>query len=163
MLKSETQLAAEFCMNAAGQKVRQRPATPSEAELKLRANLILEETFETIHALGCVIYNEMGHIVSLKSLELFARADRFNLIEVIDGICDLNVVAAGTMSCIGACDIPHMDAVNQANAAKFPHGVAVPHPTVPGKFGKPEGWAPPNHAMVLAALAADELEWSRIL
>ena len=165
-LKSDTQLAAEYCMNAAGQRVRQRPATPPDDERLLRAKLIMEEAIETVNALGCVLLDFTDRRISSLGQDLYIeyRPDHhFNLIEAIDGCCDLNVVVAGTMSCIGVPDKPFQEAVNLANVAKFPGGVVTPHPTIPGKYGKPEGWLPPNHVEVLARLAMDDLDGEQVL
>jgi len=159
MLKSDVQLAGEFCMKAAGQKVRERPATPTAAENLLRAQLIVEEAIETVRALGCVIRDFTDNeITQLGRDYTIETGGNFNLEGVIDGCCDLNVVVAGTMSTIGVPDLPFQHAVNIANAAKFPDGQAVPHPTVPGKYGKPDGWQPPDHSQVLNQLALDQIE-----
>lgn len=59
-------------------------------------------------------------------------------------------MSVGTLNALSIPDIPHMQEVCKANEAKFPDGKGVPHPTIPGKYGKPEGWTPPNHANVAA-------------
>ena len=165
-LKSDTQLAAEFCMNAAGQKVRQRPATPEKDERRRSAMLILEEAMETIAALGCELRDFSNNPITALGRDITIEVrddDCFDLLEAIDGGCDLNVVVACMLSMIGVPDGPHMRIVNLANAAKFPGGVMVPHPTVPGKYGKPDGWLPPNHAAVLNQMARGEFDEDCVL
>lgn len=165
-LKSDTLLAAEYCMNAAGQRVRQRPSTPEGDERLRCAMLIAEEAFETITALGVIMRDFSGaRIVRIgEGIELIlGPPESFDLIETIDGGCDLNVVVACMFACVGVPDKPFQEVVNLANVAKFPGGVVTPHPTIPGKYGKPDGWLPPNHVEVLARLAMDDLDGEQVL
>lgn len=92
----------------------------------LRARLMLEELGETLEGL--------------------AKSDE---VMVAGGLVDLLYVAIGTGV---AFDIPLpavWDAVQTANLAKFPGGVALVDEN--GKVVKPEGWKPPDVAEVLRA------------
>lgn len=160
---SNTGLSNLFTMNATAKKdTRQAiPDTytiPDEATRLLRARLLLEETLETIQALGftvmipvsgpCVIGvntepDVIYYAVSMDNAE-FEDNYHSNLEGIIDGACDVQYVAVGTMLCCGAPDELHMNEVNRANNAKFPNGEAITNEH--GKFQKPKGWQPPNHS-----------------
>ena len=114
----------------------------SEDARMLRAKLIMEEAIETVTALGCEVVRFYGD-VQVKIV------GPMHLEQVIDGCCDLKYVTVGTLVALNIPDIPHDTAVCAANEAKFVDGKPVPHPTIPGKYGKPEGWKPPNHLEVM--------------
>jgi len=147
-VRSEHQQSVEWCMRAAMQRVRQKPEIPSEEERILRAKLIFEEAMETIMALGVCVRHD------------FADADEDGLIEprfvidedpdmegIADGCADIMVVTLGTLSSCGIDAGPVMEEVLKKNKEKFPGGVPVILPG--GKYGKPEGWKPPDIAGVL--------------
>lgn len=120
---------------------------PDEQTRLLRARLILEEALETISALGFTLASGPLVVRSLKVVTKDYSDYPYspNLEGIIDGCCDLIYVAVGTLWACGVPDVPHMEEVVRANDAKFPNGQGVAHPTVKGKFGKPEGWTPPDH------------------
>jgi len=156
MAKSETQRAAEELMRAAGQTIRDTPGEPSEADRILRAKLILEEALETVVALGVTVRLNtpmMGGTLSVNvhnAEAVFEIDGNFDLIESIDGCCDLNVVVAGTLSALGVADVAVQREVERSNRSKLlPDGTLPPHPTVPGKFGKGPGYTPPDIAGVI--------------
>src|SRR2546427_489951 len=105
-MKSDHQLRVELFMRRARQKVRNRPTQPTEAECYLRARLILEEAIEVIRALGfepclsCLRRDENLLAIRINDV-IFHPIPEFNLIEVVDGCCDLKVVTTGTLSCLG--------------------------------------------------------------
>jgi len=148
--KSETQMAAEQLMRAAGQDVLSSPGEPSRETRLLRANLIFEEAQETIKALGFRIMHDPNG-----TSECHAKVDAmsdypFNLVEVVDGCCDLNVVVAGCLSAIGVDDEPVQREVERSNRSKLlDDGSLPPHPEVAGKFGKGPDYKPPHIAGVL--------------
>lgn len=112
------------------------PGTLPPNELELRMALLTEEHAEAQeHTL------EYQAATSLK-----AARDAEN--KLIDDMCDVIYVAVGTLVALGVDPAAHIAAVVEANNAKFPNGVGVPHPTIPGKFGKPEGWTPPDHEAI---------------
>lgn len=114
----------------------------SEEARILRSKLILEEALETITALGCEVTRFYGDV----QIKIVAP---LNLESVIDGCCDLKYVTVGTLVALNIPDSPHDKAVCEANEAKFVDGKSVPHPTIPGKYGKPDGWKPPNHLEIM--------------
>lgn len=160
---SNTGLSNLFTMGASAkldtrQSIPDTYTIPDEATRLLRARLLLEETLETINALGfnvCVTISEpciIGKDVTAQttSHEICMDAVEFepelnpNLEGIIDGCCDVSYVAVGTMLCCGAPDELHMNEVNKANNAKFPNGQAITNEH--GKFQKPRGWQPPDHS-----------------
>jgi predicted HAD superfamily Cof-like phosphohydrolase len=164
-MKSETQRAAEKLMRAAGQTIRDTPGEPSEADRILRAKLIMEEALETVVALGVTVRLNtpmMGGTLSVNvhnAEAVFEIDGNFDLIESVDGCCDLNVVVAGTLSALGVPDMPVQQEVERSNRSKLlPDGTLPPHPTVPGKFGKGPGYTPPDLTVVLASLC-QEPQW----
>lgn len=132
----------------------------------LRAKLIMEEAVETVAALG---FNASGYITSPESagspsipdpdagpnrwkpnpnyheVDFERNYEEFNLLDFIDGLCDLTYVTMG-----GAVNIPvnierHFEEVHRANMDKV-RGRSFRED---GKVLKPEGWVPPDHQRVL--------------
>lgn len=105
--------------------------TPGLRRVELRTALIAEEAKETIEA-----------------------AERGDLVEAIDGLCDLIVVAYGAALEWGVDLAPFYDEVHRSNMAK------VGGPTrADGKRLKPENWTPPDIAGILRSqLAASKPE-----
>ena len=69
--------------------------------------------------------------------------------EVIDGLIDLMVVAAGTLSLMGIEGQRHWDEVHRANMSKQigkKPGRDMKHDLI-----KPNDWIPPNHSRILEA------------
>lgn len=127
-------------MNAAGQNVPPSPVVPDQKTRLLRAQLILEETLETIQALG---FN-----VDVSVEDLTVKHSAYSSEGVVDGCCDLMVVTLGTLCAFGVHDLPHMNEVCDCNDAKFANGVIKDEN---GKVRKPEGWTGPDHARLLPA------------
>jgi len=126
-------------------------ARPEARDATLRARLIVEEAAETAAALvggsaargilqefaGLPLDSEL-HPVDLG----FKRSLRSepDLVEVIDGLCDLIYVAYGTAEAVGVDLEPYFNAVHASNMAKTGESVDG-H----GKRGrKPPGWEPPT-------------------
>jgi predicted HAD superfamily Cof-like phosphohydrolase len=135
------------------QNIPNTPYTiPPEETRLLRAKLILEEALETCEALGFRIQlrgDVIDDELTIRSVDLKYHAVlQPNMEEIIDGCCDLNYVSIGTLCACGVPDVPHQNHVDICNNAKFPKGEPIMHATIPGKFGKPEGWTPPNHRQV---------------
>lgn len=97
-------------------------ATPQIRRPELRATLIEEEAAETCAAIR-----------------------RGDLIEAIDGLCDLLCVTYGAASEFGIDLAPFWDEVHRTNMAKVGGPVRED-----GKRLKPPGWTPPDIAGVLA-------------
>lgn len=150
---SNTAHANRFCRAAAAkvdarQEDPPRPyqVPPIESRF-LMARLVFEEAKETIDALGFEVAQEFsgGFVIVPKFGS--ARDDTVDLEKVIDGACDTIFVATGVLVGCGVPDTPHLAEVCRANEAKFPNGLAVMNPST-GKYLRPPGWVPPDHAKV---------------
>ncbi len=109
---SSHQNAVNKFMELGGQELPPKPVIPSLEVRKLRAKLILEEACETIAALGFEINITPS---SREVLEVWEP----NLVEIIDGCCDLRVVTTGTLSACGIKDIRPQELVDENNLEKF--------------------------------------------
>lgn len=101
--------------------------TPAIRRPELRAELIREEAAETVDAI--------------------LRGD---LVEAIDGLCDLLCVSYGAAIEFGVDLAPYWDEVHRTNMAKVGGPVRAD-----GKRLKPDGWTPPDIAGILAAALSD--------
>jgi len=113
-------------MDTFGQACPAKPCVPSLAIRKLRAKLILEETLETIAALGFdaelngdwdMYYNSSQklHIDNLN----FIDSENPNLDAIADGIADLNYVSYGTAIACGLDMEPIEHEVHKNNMSKL--------------------------------------------
>jgi predicted HAD superfamily Cof-like phosphohydrolase len=154
---SQCQIRTEEFMRAGGQTVEDSPTTPCERDRELRADLIFEEAMETIKALGIHVYDFTGTEITSKSrregdLRFEVGPDEeFDLVEAIDGCCDLIVVATGTLSTIGVPDRPFQLEVDTANLRKIGADGKCQRRD-DGKIIKPDGWTAPDHVAVLEKL-----------
>lgn len=98
--------------------------SPAIRRPELRAELIREEAEETIEAI--------------------LRGD---LVEALDGLCDVIVVVLGTAVEFGIDLQPFWDEVHRTNMAKVGGPVRED-----GKRLKPEGWQPPDIAGILESV-----------
>jgi predicted HAD superfamily Cof-like phosphohydrolase len=130
----------------------------------LRAKLIFEEAMETIqNGLGVSIqvhsnYADLMGSINVAACPYFTIKSPFNLVETVDGCCDLKVVTTGTLSACGVPDEVFQNAVDENNLAKFGpgHYVADGTPEKPGPVGKlikPPGHKPPDIAGLLCQLS----------
>lgn len=143
-VKSEHQQSVEQFMRLARQEVPASPVIPSLEIRRLRAKLILEEALETVEALGFTV--EGG--ISANNFDLVAEYPA-DIIEVIDGCCDIEVVTTGTLSAFGIPDMPFINAVNANNIAKFNPGHSWRED---GKLIKHPGHKAPDIAGILETL-----------
>ena len=104
--------------------------TPAIRRPGLRCALIVEEAAETVAAI------ESG-----------------NLVEAIDGMCDLLYVTLGTAVEFGVDLTPFFEEVHRSNMEKV--GGATRDD---GKILKPDGWQKPRIAEMLAAITSKENE-----
>jgi predicted HAD superfamily Cof-like phosphohydrolase len=120
------------------------PKLPDRFEL--RASLIAEEAAETINALTG---EPVEVIVGRPAMPKFAiKVDELtkpDLIETIDGMCDLLVVTYGTAEEMYVDLEPHFDEVHRANMDKLGGPVRED-----GKQLKPKGWKAPDHKKILS-------------
>lgn len=136
-MKSEHQQSVERFMELAGQDVPAVPTEPTEAVRLLRARIILEEAFETMEkGLGVSVGVPFQRPLGFDDLSFYIDGS-FDLIELVDGCCDLKVVTTGTLSACGVHDVEVQAAVDANNLAKFGPGAVKRED---GKWIKP-----PNH------------------
>jgi hypothetical protein len=161
--KSEHQQRVEafmLRMKSISQDVPLEPTIPSDDILVLRAKLIFEEAMETIEGLGVTIqlkefttepYTLASHPAALHDpaiarptltpdtvYEFFRDARKTpDLVEIVDGCCDLKVVTTGTLSACGVPDLIPQRIVDDNNLQKFAPGHSFRED---GKLIKP-----PNH------------------
>ncbi len=117
------------------------PCIPNLAIRKLRAKLILEEALETIAGLGLDVnvkdHNGCEASVDGGGLSFVESIIKPNLIEIFDGLCDLEVVGKGTASACGIALQPGYERTCGNNLLKFAPGHSF---NAAGKLVKP-----PNH------------------
>lgn len=121
------------------------PELPSLERCDLRATLIMEEAAETAIAIT-------GRPVEWRLIPRRLSALTPDLVETIDGMCDLLVVTYGTAVECGVDLEPYWNAVHKSNMAK--KGGATRED---GKKLKPEGWQPPDIAGLLEKERAQAL------
>jgi predicted HAD superfamily Cof-like phosphohydrolase len=126
-------------MQMIGQPMPDYPQNVDPAILQLRIDLITEEFDETVDAL-----------VKLQQPNLDAPKERVLLAEVADGIVDLLYVAVGTASTLGIDLEEVWEAVQRSNMAKAGGPVRED-----GKRLKPDGWKPPNIAVIIREQIAE--------
>jgi predicted HAD superfamily Cof-like phosphohydrolase len=126
---------------AMGQPIRPAPGMIPEERVRLRAALIAEEFFETMEALfatgsggvemtGC-------RFATMRAIQV--AAIDVNMIDLADGLADLDYVVEGTRLEFGINGDPIAAEVHRANMTKV-GGPIAPN----GKCMKPEGWTPPD-------------------
>lgn len=87
---------------------------------RLRARLIFEEALETIHALGVEITVHPGiTYLDLKDVEFERSIQDCDLVEVADGLADLQVVGLGTAVACGIDLEPCFNEVMSSNNSKW--------------------------------------------
>lgn len=118
------------------------PAEPKIRDAELRARLILEEALET--ASGLIGRGEALRMVDSLTSEKYQSWAQFpDVVEVVDGLCDLAYVTYGTAEAVGVDLEPYFELVHAANMKKEPRLIDG-H----GKRGyKPAGWEDPKEAM----------------
>jgi predicted HAD superfamily Cof-like phosphohydrolase len=119
-----------------------RGDTPDMRDAELRARLILEEAVETVVAM-------VGNNAVVDMLDDHANyhRDRFwegitespDLVEAVDGLCDLLYVVFGAFDAFGIDAEPFFQLVHEANMTK-----ANAPKDAHGKVCKPPGFVPPQ-------------------
>jgi predicted HAD superfamily Cof-like phosphohydrolase len=143
-MKSVHQQSVEKFMELAGQSIPSSPVSPNLETRELRARLILEESLETIKALGFQVMAK-EEIVD-DNLVKFVDCFEPDLIEIADGCADIKVVTTGTLSACGIDDEELQRDVDQNNLDKFGPGG---HRRDDGKWVKPPNHQPPNISKIL--------------
>jgi len=138
-------------MESAGQVVPPEPTQLDATTAELRARLLLEETLETIRALGVEIHlAELGqeHVpIEMEHLRLTSTVPCHTL-AMVDGICDVVYVALGTLVSAGLPFDPFMDEVCENNLSKVRPVAKI----VNGKVVKPDNYQPPRLSEILLNL-----------
>lgn len=147
-MPSKHQLRVAEFMDKAGQRVPQEVEMRLPREVReLRANLILEEAFETISALGF----DMGFVENPEHegegqpetlIYLQHNPDKFNFADIVDGCADLMVVTTGTLCALGVDDEVVLEEVDSANLRKF--GPGSYRRETDGKWMKPPDFVEPD-------------------
>jgi hypothetical protein len=114
----------------------------------LRAALILEESLETIKALGFDVVGASDKLVSLDTVT-FEDSHEPDIEEVADGCCDVIVVTLGTLSACGMSDVSLMTEVLDSNDSKFIDGYIGEN----GKLIKGPAYAPARIDRILISQA----------
>lgn len=139
----------QFCLRAR-QSAPMKPTIPDDATAILRSRLLFEEAMETIvkgYGVDVIFVDkETGKEITFKIAKK-NEASNFeaklvknrpvNLVEVIDGHCDVSVVNTGGMISCGVEDKPFLEMVDENNLKKFLPGHTFDEY---GKLIKP-----PNH------------------
>jgi len=128
-------------MQAVGQSTPDVPTEPTKDEKILRAKLILEEAIELCNALGITISSMVPQGEPVNSTDdLYFNNDLiFNMVEVVDGCCDLYWVGVGgvAVSCGFSLREP-LDEVNRSNLSKIDNGYRGDN----GKWEKGPNYSP---------------------
>lgn len=119
-----------------------RGDTPEMRDAELRARLILEEAFETVESMlgskkGCNLIDSMFRSMTMKDWK--AAPD---LVEAVDGLCDLLYVVFGAFDAFGIDAEPFFQLVHEANMTK-----ANAPKDAHGKVCKPPGFVPPQECI----------------
>ncbi len=128
--------------HAFGQEVRAQPGVPDERVVRLRARLILEESFEAVEALMPFTYCLFNMDEDKERLlEIIGEGTRgrTDAVAVADALADLDYVVEGTRLAFGIDGEPIAREVHRANMAKLGAGNDEF-----GKKQKPAGWTPPD-------------------
>jgi len=135
MIKTLREQVTEFHV-AMGQPVRTVPSLIAEERVRLRAALIVEETFEVLEALFVSGLSTMKFTVmhAVQTLPIHV-----SMVDLADGLADLDYVVEGARVEFGIDGAPIAAEVHRANMAKV-GGPIAPN----GKRLKPPDWTPPD-------------------
>lgn len=127
-------------MNKVDQITSETLRVPSAPERLLRAKLIFEEAMETIEALGVKV-GVIGLFNEFEYTFIDTGEENYSPKEILDGVCDLAVVANGTLLCCGLHNVfeEALKRVDQNNWSKVKDGVIK---NADGKYQKPPGYKP---------------------
>jgi predicted HAD superfamily Cof-like phosphohydrolase len=122
--------------------VGSEPQLPTDARIKLRLKLMLEETFEAIEA--CYRYNEalITRLYNVRVAIEYAiekNHTHVNLPLFIDALADIDYINEGTRIEFGVDGGPIAELVHASNMAKVGGPIRED-----GKKLKPPGWQPPD-------------------
>lgn len=145
LYRSEHQHLVDRFMLMAGQAVPITPQNPEPGVRKLRAKLILEEALECIRGLGVDVHVSFDttavSVTNQESTLVFHEKEKYDIVEVVDGCCDIKVVTTGTLSAFGINDLKPQELTDMNNLAKFGPGG---YRRDDGKWIKPPGHKAPD-------------------
>ena len=145
--RSAHQRRVDEFMRRAEQEVPGSPCIPTENVRMLRAELILEEALETVVELGFIA-----------SVEIEMDPDQTaDLVEIVDGCCDLSVVTTGTLSACGVSDIELQRLVDESNLAKFEHPVCKECGLPLLRNAEKSQWVHPSQSIAAMACCAEDV------
>jgi predicted HAD superfamily Cof-like phosphohydrolase len=153
-LKSDHQIRVEIFMGKMGFTVPSFPReTLRDEDRLLMAQLLFEEVMETINkGLGVDIY--MKQIDEIRPVDMetvdFDTTPHYDVIETIDGVCDVKFVATKLLSLIGVPDTVFQSEVDNNNICKF---AGDGHQNADGKWVKPTDHPKPNIERLFTALS----------
>lgn len=125
------------------------PTVPSDDRVRFRARLITEEYLETMRALFDWSFGEACDVLADNIENAAVKVD---LVELADGLGDLDVVVEGTRLECGIDGDPVEREIHRSNMAKLGGGRRSD-----GKTLKPEGWLPPDIKGLLELQREDPL------
>lgn len=171
--RSIHQQKVDLFMRLAGQDCPEQPTMPSREVRILRAKLLFEELFELVEkglgvnvkVAGPAFGSSEQFVAHYENLRFDTgceipggerRERETDMIELIDGIADLSVVATGTAIAAGVAMGYPQDLVDENNLAKFGPGG---YRRDDGKWVKPPGHKPPDIAGAInLQLAPDAID-----
>jgi len=120
--------------------IADRPRVPSDARVRLRAALIVEECLELLDAM--FDRKQIVEVARLSLNRVCAQAPlRVDLPAAADALTDIAYVVEGACLELGIDSDPVFDLVHRANMAKTGGPIRED-----GKRLKPPGWTPPDVA-----------------
>lgn len=136
-----------------GYPVRTTPQIPSDDEVRFRGKLLVEEFIETLRAMfadpifegRCYGRGYIDHAEALLFEVIREGEVMVDLVELADGLCDLDYITEGTRQYFG---IPRADVLKEVQRSNMDKSLSKD--TI-GKPVKPEGWKPPDILAVLRA------------
>lgn len=133
-------------LKSAGQSIGSLPARVPAKDAELHASLILEETLETIAAMGVSvnILDLKDSTVSMDNITLVSVGDQ-DLVEIADGLADVQYVVNGAATAFGINLSRCHDEVQRSNMSKFIDG----HRAANGKWIKGKSYTPADIVSVL--------------
>lgn len=117
-MKSEQKMVMDFMLKFQ-QEVKTQPAIPSPQVLILRANLIMEEVFELLDAMG-LDYAVVGTSKTKPNYTFSYNDKPCDIVKVADGLADIHYVAdTGTALAFGIDMEPIFNEVHRSNMSKL--------------------------------------------
>jgi predicted HAD superfamily Cof-like phosphohydrolase len=130
---------------AFGHPVRDTPTLGSEADRKLRVKLIVEEALEFANAAG---YFVMAAVCNSEQQFEVVKLREPDLVEMADGLGDLDVVVNGGFHVFGLDPVAIGDEIQRSNMSKLGED-GKPIKTPEGRFVKGPNYQRPNLKAVI--------------